>query len=81
VRFRLLSFSPGNEGCYICGSTDKGDLQSPGFGSMGNLWCRPCLYVGGKIDARVDEMTYWQEAGWLKDSEDHLLAAQALGMA
>ncbi|HVO86252.1 MAG TPA: hypothetical protein VMT23_00775 [Candidatus Binatia bacterium] len=72
---RLLSFSPGTTGCGCCGAKDQGDLQSPGWGSFGELWCRPCLYLSGKIRASALDVEEWEDLGWLEDSRDALLLA------
>jgi len=63
-------YSVGTAGCAICGSKDKGDLASPGLGSFGNLWCAPCLVVGGKYDPSPSDLRVYERLGYLDDSRE-----------
>jgi len=61
-----LWFTPGT-GCSICGSKDKGDVASPGFGSF-QTWCGPCLVVGGRHDPPLATLRIYERRGWLEHS-------------
>lgn len=64
----LFRYSPGRTGCTICGAKDKGDLESPGFPALGAVWCRPCLYIGGKISLDYNELETYRLLGYFKSS-------------
>ena len=62
-----LWYSPGS-GCAVCGSSDKGNLASPGFLSFGNLLCGPCLVVAGKYDPPLYALRAMERLGHLEHS-------------